>query len=304
MNFLVPKEFLDKYLPIADQPDSFTSILTSPPQKSFRINPLKGVTDEVLTRLKKIGITCNSVPWYKHAFTHNVDNLSSSLDRFTGNIYIQELASMLPPLIAEQELQQAETVLDCCAAPGSKTTLIAALMNNKNSLIANDRSYIRIRGLKFNIDKSGVTNTLVTNFPLKTFPDTQFDLVMLDAPCSSDGTVRKNPNLFQSWTPKRCRSYASRQKQLILQAFDLLHEDGILIYSTCSFAPEENELVINKLLSERDAALLPISLSGFHFSPALTEWEGYRLNPEIAKCVRVWPQMNNTDGFFIAKVQK
>ena len=212
---------------------------------------------------------------------------------------------MLPPLIARDELARASTVLDACAAPGSKATQTAALMANRGCLVANDRSYGRIRALKFNLNKAGVINTLITNFELQLLPPVQFDVVMLDAPCSSDGTVRKSPNLFKSWLVRRSQGYGERQKDLIVRAFDRLKPGGTLVYSTCSLAPEENELVIDFLLRNRPAVMQPIDLPGFKFGTTVHEWGGSkRFIPIVAAAGRVWPHLNDTDGFFVAKVTR
>ena len=301
---IFPDEFLKRYCSLVDDENSFVDSLTTPLNKSFRINTLKYKTNEVINRLRSYGLNIQQVEWYNEAFITDSDKLSFTLERFIGSIYIQELASMLPPLVVRDELESACDVFDACAAPGSKTTQIASYMNNNGCLVANDRSYPRIRALKFNLNKAGVINTVITNFELHEFSEMKFDIVFLDAPCSADGTIRKSPELLRQWSIKRILGYSERQKDLILRTFDMLNDNGILIYSTCSMAPEENEEVIDFLLQNRIARLKEIKLDNFIFSNAVLEWNNKQYSSEISKTVRIWPHHNNTNGFFIAQVRK
>ncbi len=211
---------------------------------------------------------------------------------------------MLPPLLVRAELASATSVLDACAAPGSKTTQLAALMNNRGTIVANDLEYDRIRALKFNLEKTGALNTVVTNYDLRTFPQTQFDIVLLDAPCTSEGTMRKDRKLFTWWSAKRIPASANRQRQLITKAFDLLREGGTLVYSTCTFAPEENEETIQHLFDNRPAELLPIEIPGLTMTNGLTAWQGRDYDPRMAMTKRIFPHFHDTGGFFLAKVRK
>lgn len=301
---ILPDEFLNRYCSLIDDERGFIESLSMPLKRSFRINTIKYKTDEIINRLRRDGLDIKPVSWYEEAFVTDSDKLSFTLDRFVGSIYIQELASMLPPLIVRDELESACDVFDACAAPGSKTTQIAAYMNNKGCLVANDRNYSRIRALKFNLNKAGVVNSIITNYELNEFPEMKFDIVFLDAPCSADGTIRKSPDLLKRWSLKRILGYSIRQKDLILRAFDMLNDKGTLIYSTCSMAPEENEEVIDFLLQNRTARLIEIKLDNFIFSNAVLEWNYKQYSSEISKTVRIWPHHNDTNGFFIAQVKK
>lgn len=300
----LPNEFIRRYCSLVDDDKRYLESLSHPLQKTFRINTLKYKTCNVIDRLTDCGLILKSVSWNNEAFIVDSDKLSFTLERFIGSIYIQELASMLPPLIVRKELETSNNVLDACAAPGSKTTQIAAYMNNKGCLIANDRSFTRIRALKFNLNKAGVINTVTTNFELHLFPATKFDIVFLDVPCSADGTIRKNPKMVRSWSIKRIKGYSERQKGLILRAYDLLADNGTLVYSTCSMAPEENEEVVDFLLQNSPAQLSEIKLDNFIFGEAVQEWDNKKYSSDISKAVRIWPHHNNTNGFFIAKITK
>ncbi|MBU0591770.1 RsmB/NOP family class I SAM-dependent RNA methyltransferase [Candidatus Micrarchaeota archaeon] len=305
MAFLIPEQFKERYSRIVDEPEKFFEIMDEHLPKSFRVNTIKSSVTEVISRFDDYGIGTKSVPWYSDAFISENPDIGATLEHFHGGIYLQELVSMLPPLLVRKELQKATYVLDACAAPGSKTTQLAALMENKNTIIANDLSYSRIRALRFNLEKTGVLNTAITNYDLRHFPNLQFDIVLLDAPCSAEGTVRKNNELSKIWSFKQINTHSNIQKQLIVKAFQLLRPGGSMIYSTCTFAPEENECVVNHLFDKfEDAKLEKITIDGLKISNGITSWNGTDFDPEIEKTVRIWPHHNNTGGFFLAKVTK
>ncbi|MFH0738156.1 MAG: RsmB/NOP family class I SAM-dependent RNA methyltransferase [Candidatus Micrarchaeota archaeon] len=299
-----PKAFVDRYCPLVDDADAFLASLGRYLPKSFRVNTLKSSSALVAERFKGYGIGLTRMPYYEDAFISDDPNVGSTLEHFTGAIYMQELVSMLPPLIVREELKEARFVLDACAAPGSKTTQISALMQNRRTIVANDIDYSRIRALKFNLEKTGALNVVVTNQDLRMFPSLQFDLVILDAPCSSEGTIRKNFDLFRTWSEKSVRGCAGLQKTLITKAFDLLAPNGVMIYSTCTFAPEENECILQHLIQEREAKLETIAFDGLKTSKPLKDWSGTTFDPEVGKALRIWPHHNDTGGFFLARVRK
>lgn len=295
--------FAARYREIVDDYDAFKTALVRPPRNTFRVNTLKATVEETIPHLRSIGLSLSALPWYPEAFAvDSPDALSATLERFLGTIYIGEPASMLPPLVIAEELRAATLVFDACAAPGSKTTQAAAIMRNRGTIVANDRSFGRIRALQFNVHKFGAINTIITNYELHRFPKSTFDVIMLDAPCSSSGTVRKSPKLIDSWNLNVSLGYAERQMDLILRSFDMLNLGGTLVYSTCSIAPEENEGVIDHLLRNRPARVIPVALPDFRFSPGVTQWNGREFSSEVVNCGRVWPHHNDTDGFFVAKV--
>jgi len=301
----IPQPFRERYCPLVDDEDAFLASLARLLPKSLRVNTLKSSPEAVKERFSGYGIKLTSVPWYEDAFVCDNPDAGFSLEHFTGAIYMQELVSMLPPLVVRDNLSQARMVLDGCAAPGSKTTQLAALMGNRGTIIANDVSYSRIRALKFNLEKVGALNTVITNRDLCAFPDIGFEIVILDAPCSAEGTIRKNWEVFDVWSAREVQKYAKVQKQLIMKGFDLLAPGGRMVYSTCTFAPEENEAVVEELLLSRpEARLEPISFTGLKTSKPVEAWDGREFNPEVRKAVRIWPHHNDTGGFFLAKVTK
>jgi NOL1/NOP2/sun family putative RNA methylase len=301
----IPESFKQRYCPLVDDPGLFLASLGRMLPKSFRVNTLKAEIEEVKERFAQYGIWVSQTPWYTEAFVSDNLDVGSTLEHFTGAIYMQELVSMLPPLLVREELEGARFVLDGCAAPGSKTTQLAALMDNRGTIVANDVAYGRIRALKFNLEKTGTLNAVITNRDLRSFPDMQFDVIILDVPCSAEGTVRKSWDVFSAWSEREIEKHSKLQKQLILKGFDLLAAGGAMVYSTCTFAPEENEAVVDWLLKNRpEARLEAISFEGLKTSRPLDSWKGAGFDPQVRKAARIWPHHNDSGGFFLAKVRK
>ncbi len=301
---MIVERFLERYEQIIPNASSFCDACTEPLPKAFRINTLKAEKNQVVNRFFDYGIELTPVSFYENAFISSEPNIGNTLEHFFGAIYVQELVSMLPPILVRKELVNVDKVLDGCAAPGSKTTEIAEFMNNENLLVANDIEYKRIKALKSNLERCGVYNTIITNKNLLHFKNNvKFDIVFLDAPCSSEGTLRKNPEIAYLWDERKILGYSKLQKSLILKSYDLLEAGGILIYSTCTFAPEENEEVIDHLINNRDAKIEPISIA-FNYSSGVVEWKGKEYSEEVKKAARIWPHQNNSGGFFLTKIRK
>ncbi|HLD42316.1 MAG TPA: RsmB/NOP family class I SAM-dependent RNA methyltransferase [archaeon] len=303
---VIPDKFRERYAGLVEDKKEFFDCLVSPLPRAFRINTIKADKKQVLEKFGVYGIELKPVVWYPDAFVTNDLRLGNTIEHFMGYIYIQELTSMLPAVVASKELSEKSFVVDCCAAPGSKTTQAAGFMGNKGCIIANDINYMRIKALKFNLEKLGVLNTIVTNQDFRFFTSKEkADTVLLDAPCTSEGTVRKDWNVLSHWSEAKIFGMSKLQKQLILRAFDLVKTGGQLIYSTCTFSPEENEEVVQYLLQNRQGVEIEkITLNGFKLSSGIQEWGKQKFDPEIRKTCRIWPHHNDTDGFFIAKIRK
>ena len=206
------------------------------------------------------------------------------------------------------DLAPGQRVLDLCAAPGGKTAQIALALGNAGTVLANDFSPERIAALQGNLDRLGIVNVSTTwadggNYPAAAGP---FDRVLVDAPCSSEGTLRRNRGLIDRVGPERSLRMASRQRALLRKAVKLCRPGGRIVYSTCTFAPEENELVVADVLERLGGRLklLPAAVPGLVAAPGITHWQGRTLPAELACCLRVWPQQNDTGGFFIAVLEK
>ena len=274
--------------------------------RSIRVNTLKTNVAEVKKSIEAKGWKLEKIPWCKTGFwishpeRRDAGNL---LEHKLGYVYIQEAASMIPPLFLDAK--PGELVLDMCAAPGSKTTQIAAMMQGKGLLLANDYRGQRIQSLGINLQRMGVINCIVTLMNGEKISGLQCDKILVDAPCSGTGTIRKSLKTIRIWNPKMLKKISNQQKKLLLNAWKNLKPGGVIVYSTCSLEPEENESVISWLLSEVEGVSVEeVKLPGLKVAPAVMEFEGEKYDSEVAKTCRIWPQDNNTEGFFVAKLRK
>ena len=308
---IIPSEFKARYHKILGEENRvFLRYCIKPLRKSIRLNPLKADPHEIKKRLEeKYGWNLKRIPWYKYGYwiINDVGEgvVGNTLEHFMGYYYVQEAASMIPPVALDPK--EGEIILDMSAAPGSKTTQMCEMMNNKGTIVANDVDIIRIKALRFNIEKLGCSNVVVTRMDGREFPKKKikFDKVLLDAPCSAEGTVRKDWKALSRWSVRMIKTVASLQKKLLLSAYDSLKPGGTLVYSTCTLSPEENEGVINYLLDSReDAKVEPIKIPGLKFHKGIEEWEGKKYHEDVKNIIRVFPQDNDTEGFVIAKVHK
>jgi len=223
-----------------------------------------------------------------------------------GLAHAQESVSQLPALLLD--LKPGQRVLDMCAAPGGKTAQIAFGLDNRGTLVANDIAYARIKALQGNLDRLGVVNVTTTCRDAANWPTAsgQFDRILVDAPCSSEGTLRRNPSLLARLDLANAQRLGPRQRGLLRKAVQRCRPGGRILYSTCTFAPEENELVVADILAEFPGMLrlLPVSVPGWIASPGIRVWEGRELSPELGRCLRFWPHHNDSGGFFIAVLEK
>jgi len=210
---------------------------------------------------------------------------------------------MIPPLLLK--LSNKDIVLDMCAAPGAKTTQIAQYMENRGCVIANEPNIRRINVLISNLQRCGVLNTQVTRFDGRFFSkyEKRFDSILVDAPCSNAGMVRKNFKYLKSWREKEIEHLSRLQKALITAGYRALKNGGTLVYSTCTLDPMENEEVVDHLLRNTDAEIEEIDLPLKRREP-FVNFGDREYASEVRKCLRIHPQDNDTEGFFVAKIRK
>ncbi len=266
---------------------------------------MKGDAARVVGELGR-GAALEPVPWCPTGFWvgDGAGDLGKSVEHFQGLFYLQDAASLLPP---EALAPTGEcVVLDAAAAPGGKTTHLAALMRNMGALVANEVDAHRTRVLRFNLNRMGVANAAVSTLDMSRLPDAGaiFDRVLLDAPCSCEGRIGEDPGSLAQWRPARVQRCSRLQGRLIENCYALLAPGGVLVYSTCTLAPEENEGVVDGLLKgHRDAEVEEIRVGGRH-APGVTEWGGAEYDGRVAKCVRIYPHHHGTQGFFTARVRR
>jgi NOL1/NOP2/sun family putative RNA methylase len=294
-----------RYKPIITDYENFLSAVRRPLRQSFRVNTLKARPDDIALLTSDLKTT--RLPFYEYGYTlDRRTSLGNHPAHMLGLIYIQEIASMLPVLVLDPK--PGEVVLDLCAAPGSKTTQIAQAMHNRGLLVVNEVNGRRRQGLLQNIKRCGLLNEVVISLRGqridRVFPD-YFDRILIDAPCSAEGTIRRSKAVLFHWGTRNIERMARIQKGLIVSAFRALCPGGTMVYSTCTIAPEENEAVVAYLLERfPDADLMPIALPGMKLRPGIAQWQVESFDKRIKKCVRILPQDNDTAPFFIAKIGK
>ncbi|MBU0470620.1 MAG: RsmB/NOP family class I SAM-dependent RNA methyltransferase [Nanoarchaeota archaeon] len=299
------KAFIERYSELTDW-EEFKKYSFSFLRRSIRINTLLGTVNEVKKSIEAKGWELTPIPWCKEGFwisnpeRRDVGNL---LEHHLGKIYVQEAASMIPPLVLQPK--PGDLVLDMAASPGSKTTQMAALMQNKGLLVANDYKGQRLQSLGINLQRSGLTNSVITLMRGQGIKEMEFDKILLDAPCSGTGTIRKSLKTIRIWNPGTITKLAKEQKELITVAFNNLKKGGEMVYSTCSVEPEENEGVVSFLLDKfEDAEVVKVKLPGLKISKPVMEFKGEKYNPAVKDVIRIWPQDNDTEGFFVCKIRK
>ena len=295
------REFYERYSLLEDT-DEFWEFIIRPLRQSIRINTLKAPLEVVVERLRE-EFELQQIPWVREGFFINVDNLAKVPEHSLGLIFGQEASSMIPPVVLDPK--PGELVLDMAAAPGSKTGQIAQYMENEGCIVANDPKLSRANVLIANLNKMGVLIAKVTTKDGAYFGrfENTFDRILLDAPCSSVGMIRKKWKFLESWRLRGVIKYMNIQKRLILAAYRALKPGGTLVYSTCTIDPLENEEVVDYLLRKTDARLEPIDLPVKTSEPVL-EWEGRTYSEELRKALRIHPNDNDTEAFFIAKIVK
>jgi tRNA (cytosine49-C5)-methyltransferase len=289
------KSFIERYEKLTDV-DAFTEASLKPMRKSIRVNTLKTTIKEIKSRFK-----LEQVPWCKEGFFIKGKAIGNTLEHYLGYIYLQGAASMIPPTILKPK--HHETILDMCASPGSKTTQMAAMMENTGIIVANDNKIPRLKPLTLNLQRCGVTNTVLTVMEGRWFKQ-KFDKILLDAPCSGIGTIRKSLKTINMYNTNTIRKFAGVQRQLIKTAFNNLEDGGTMIYSTCTLEPDEDEGIIDYLLKEFDNAKVEKFSIDMKRGEVVDEFEKQTFDSDVKKCLKVWPQDNDTEGFFVAKLKK
>ncbi len=269
---------------------------------TIRTNTLKISVESLIKKLNERGCTIEQIPFYKEGLWVKAPyNLSYSIEHILGYFFIQNASSMIPALVLNPK--KSETILDLCAAPGAKTTQIAAMMKNEGVIVANDVERERLKALRGNLQRCGVMNVVVTNMDGTKFWQTglKFDKILLDVPCTGTGTLI--PRVLKSVNKNSIARLSKLQKKLLISATKCLNDNGIIVYSTCSLEPEENEENVDFAVRKLGLTIEKIKIDNLNFMPALTEWEGKRFVNEIVNAIRIVPT-ERMEGFFICKLRK
>ncbi len=284
--------------------DDFIAACQRPLRRSIRVNTLKISVEDFLALVAPYSWQLTPVPWCAEGFWIERDDedavpLGSTAEHLSGLFYIQEASSMLPVAALFADGNSPERVMDVAAAPGSKTTQIAARMGNRGAILANEFSASRMKVLHANISRCGIHNVALTHFDGRVFgaalPEA-FDAILLDAPCSGEGVVRKDPDALKNWSVESNLEIAATQRELIESAFHALRPGGTLVYSTCTLNRDENEDVCLWLKAQYPDAVefLPLNDLFVSAQEAITP-EGF---------LHVFPQIYDCEGFFVARLRK
>jgi len=293
----------NRYRDVIPDYAGFLTALERPLSVSIRVNTLKIGPGPFRGLMREQGYHLEPVEGIEEAFIlHGIEAPGATLEYFLGYYQVQGLTSMLPAKILDP--RPGEIILDLCAAPGGKTTHLAQLMGDRGLVVANDFKHERTYVLRSHLDRMGILSVLVCCYHGQAFPlRWKFDRVLLDPPCSGEGTYRAGLPPSPSENPKVARHLVRVQKELLRQALAVLRPGGNLVYSTCTYAPEENEAVVNEALKGGEMELLPISLP-FPHSKGLSSWKDEIFHPAMVKAVRFYPHQVNSWGFFIAHLRK
>jgi NOL1/NOP2/sun family putative RNA methylase len=298
-------EPFERYRDVVDDFGAFLAACERGLPMAVRVNTLRATPDEAVAAFEAEGVDVERVDWHPNVLVPDTDRPGSTWPMYHGWTHGQEEVSAIPATVLDP--QPGERVFDACAAPGSKTTQLSAMMNDEGTVVANDNNLGRLSALRFNTERLGVTNAVVTNrdarnFSLKPFDGKQFDRVLVDAPCSCEGTIRKNPDALDDWNLGHVEQVASVQKGLLRRAVQVTNPGGVVVYSTCTFAPEENEAVLDHVLAEEPVDVVDYDLPLQHVD-GLTEFGEETYDPRVANAKRVYPHHNDTGGFFTAKLE-
>lgn len=271
-----------------------------PLEQSIRINTLRTAEEELIPRLEKKGIKLEKIPWVKHGYFVKASpfSIGATTEYLLGYYFIQDATSMYVCEVLGPK--HSDAVLDMTAAPGGKTTYLAQLMRNRGSIVSLELNRERMKSLRSNISRMGVENVIAIRMNSLNVQELgiKFDKILLDAPCTGTGTVFKNPEAAEK-TSEDVANCTGAQSALLEAAYGVLLEAGTLVYTTCSFLPEENEFMVQHAIE------LGLKLENVPYGEeAFTSCYGKKLSEEMRKAKRFYPHIHGTQGFFIAKLRK
>ena len=290
-----------RFLEYVPKVREFLSKMETTPTQYIRVNTLKISKADLVSRLLSKGFELKSTVMPEVLAVKKAPLPTGATSEYLlGHYYIQDLSSCMA--VDALDIAAGQVVLDVAAAPGGKTTFLAQKMNNSGAIIALEPNGRRARSMSFNLARCGVYNTCI----LKTDGlfagkfEMKFDRVLLDAPCSCEGVIAKDPTRKLSHTPQDV-DYCSRMQERLIEAVaSTVKPDGIMVYSTCSFAPEENEMVVNRLLQNfGNITVEPVAYG----SSGLTRFGDLKFDGQLKYAHRLYPHLDDTTGFFIARLR-
>ncbi|MCQ1060440.1 16S rRNA (cytosine(1407)-C(5))-methyltransferase RsmF [Photobacterium sp. ZSDE20] len=306
-NIHIPDAFIEQIRQIMPEHlsmDEFIAICKTPLRRSIRVNTLKISVESFLERAADKGWTLTPVPWCDTGFWIEREDeesvsLGNTAEHMAGLFYIQEASSMMPVVALLKDNDKLDCVLDMASAPGSKTTQIACAMNNHGALVANELAASRIKVLHSNLQRCGVFNAALTHFDgcvFGSWAPESFDSILLDAPCSGEGAIRKDDDAMANWSLQSVEDIAAVQRNLIISGFQALKPGGVMVYSTCTLNLSENQQVCNHLKETFGDAV--------EFEPLADLFDGAEKALTEEGFLHVYPQIFDSEGFFVARIRK
>jgi NOL1/NOP2/sun family putative RNA methylase len=296
---------LDRYDDLVDDYEAFRDACERPLPSVVRVNGIKASVDRARAALDEEGAGYDPVGWNDRLLRMEERSPGTTWAYVHGWLHGQEEVSALPALALDPD--PGDRVWDACAAPGSKTGHLADLMEDSGILIGNDNNLGRISALRHNAERLGITNLVVTNrdarnFSLDRLGMDALDGAVADVPCSCEGTCRKNPDALEKWSLDHVKGLVGVQKGILRRAVQMTRPGGTVVYSTCTFAPEENEAVVDHVIDVEDCEVVEWD-APLETRPGVTEWEDETFDDSLKMAHRVWPHLNDTGGFFVAKLR-
>lgn len=288
-----------------DQTKQLLEANENPLTPSIRVNTIKIKTETLKNRLENKGFKLEPLDWIPYGFKINNApfNLGSTHEYLQGYYYLQSIAPMLPVHILDPNPN--DIVIDMCAAPGGKATQLAQKMNNKGNLILIERNKNRIPALEFNLRRMGVFNSIVINDDAVNLSkmNIKADKILLDAPCTGEGLIRQDPSRKRTKKKRDIDKLSVIQKELLKSGLNSLNPGGHLLYSTCSIAPEENEIVLDDVLKNKSDFSI-IKIPSNYGVDGITEVYNKKLREDIKHSQRLYPHLHDTIGFFVSLIEK
>lgn len=295
-------KLFDSYQDIIPDFKRFKEILSRPIPTHLRINSIKSDTQETLNSLrdKSLGLGFNDKQYQNLVYCRDLNSPGNLIEYFLGAVHPQAFTSCLAAIALCPK--KDSYVLDMCASPGGKTAHMADLMKNSGTIVANELYSNRQVPLGNTLARLGVANTVVTGYQAQEFPlKHSFDFILADVPCSGEGRFRLSDETKGLRKLRKQYAIQDLQKKIIVRGFDLLKEHGVMLYSTCTYNPDENESIIDFLLKSRDAEVLPLSLGPYE-DMGLLGWNGRHYDKRIGNTRRFYPHRIDSVGFFMAKI--
>jgi len=297
---------VERYRAIIDDWDAFRTALVTPQPTVVRANTLKADAGSVRDRLEAQGFRLSPHGWNPALFRVEAGPypITRTAEHWLGYFYAQEAAAAVAAMALDAKA--GERILDLSAAPGGKTTQIAELQGDAGLVVANDPQPARVQALLSNVYRLGILSTVVTSLDGRRFPPgTAFDRVLVDVPCSTEGNARRSARVRRAVRPQRAAALARLQRALLMQGLALLADGGTLVYATCTFAPEENEAVVDAVLrSARGAVTVEAIDDRLPGIPGITRWGDAVFAPELALTRRIYPHHLDSGGAYIARLRR